>query len=342
MRIAIISPPFVTVPPRDYGGTELVVHELVEGLLDRGHDVTLFATQDSVTGARLRGIYPGAQWPPEPLAELNHVSFALSEVARGRFDLVHAHSPAALACGRLVRVPLIYTIHHAQERALSAYYRHFPDVEFVAISEDHARREPGVRRPAVIYHGLNPDHYHWARHPGRHVCFIGRFAPEKGLPIAIDAAARAGVSIEVAGTVHPQDRDHYHTEVEPRLRSSHVRHLGPVGPGQKASLLARSRALLAPIQWNEPFGLVLIEAALSGCPAVAFARGSVPELIEHGVTGFLVHSLEEMAELIRPGGAVEHLDRRRIREIAERRFSRMRMVADYERLYRWIAGARAA
>lgn len=342
MRIAMVSTPFVQVPPRDYGGTELVVYELVEGLIDRGHDVTLYATGDSGTRARLRALYRRPQWPPDPLADLNHVSFAMGEIARGGFDLVHVHSAAALAFRRLVRLPMVYTLHHKRVRAMSEYYSHFPDVDFVAISGDQARRESGVRDCAVIHHGIDPGAYRWRRKADGYVCFVGRFAPEKGLPAAIDAAALARVPISVAGNVHPPDGDHFRSEIEPRLAGRHVRHLGPVGPSVKIPLLEKSRALLAPIGWDEPFGLILIEAMLSGCPVLAYARGSVPELIEHGVTGFIVRSVEEMAELIRPGGAVERLDRRRIRELAVDRFGRDRMLADYERLYRRIAGARAA
>lgn len=342
MRIAMISTPFVSVPPRDYGGTELVVYELVEGLIHQGHEVTLYATLDSQTRARLRGIYPQGCWPPEPLADLNHVSFAMSEIVRGGYDVVHAHSAAALSFSRVGRIPLVYTLHHVCEPALSEYYRHFPEVQFVAISRDQAQRECGVRHCAVVHHGLDPARYRWSERGGDYVCFVGRFSPEKGLPAAIEAAARAGVPIQVAGDVHPRDLEYFRSEVEPRLESGHVRSLGPVGSREKVPLLQNARALLAPIDWNEPFGLILIEAMLSGCPVVAFGRGSVPELVDHGVTGFIAESVEEIVDLIRPGGAVERLDRQRIRELAAQRFSRDRMVADYERVYRQIAGARAA
>jgi glycosyltransferase involved in cell wall biosynthesis len=334
MRIAMISTPFVPVPPKDYGGTELVVHELVEGLLDLGHDVTLFATGDSHTRASLRSLYPRAEWPPESITDLNHCSWAMREIAEGEFDLVHAHSAAALALGRLAPdTPMVYTLHHVHIPAMSEYYRHFPDVSFVAISEDQARRETLVRRRTVIYHGLDPARYRWTGHPGSYVCFIGRFAREKGPHTAIDAAALAGVPIRVAGDVHPPDRHYARTHVEPRLQRPHVTCLGPIGTEQKVPLLRDARALLAPIDWNEPFGLTLIEAMLSGCPVVAFAGGSVSELIEPGVTGFIASSLQDMARLIRPGGPVDRLDRAGIRAVAVRRFNHRRMAAEYEALY---------
>lgn len=344
LRIAMISTPFVPVPPRDYGGTELIVHELVEGLLDRGHQVTLFATGDSRTRATLQALYDEAVWPPEPYAELDHVSWSMRQVTEGGYDVVHAHSAPALALCRLApRLPLVYTIHHVQEPALSRYYARFPDVDYVAISADQCRREAGPDWCAVIHHGLDPQQYHWRRRAEPYVCFVGRFAREKGPAAAIDAAVRAGVPIRLAGGIHPPDRAYAESEVLPQLSRPGVDWLGPIGMDRKVPLLRDARALLAPIAWDEPFGLILIEAMLSGCPVVAFGRGSVPELIEPGVTGFIAGSEDEMVELIRPGGPVDALDRRRIREIASRRFDRRRMVADYERVYQTaVARARRA
>jgi glycosyltransferase involved in cell wall biosynthesis len=339
MRIAMVSTPFVPVPPRDYGGTELIVYELAEGLLDRGHDVTLFATGDSRTRARLHAFHRRAVWPPEPFTELDHVSWAMREVAAGDYDLAHVHSASALAMSRLMPgTPLVYTLHHEHEPALSQYYARFPELQFVAISADQRGREASLERCVVIHHGLDPARYRWSEHTEPYVCFVGRFARVKGPHVAIDAAGLAGVAIRVAGDVHPVDRDFAAAEMEPRLVQPHVTLLGCIGTEQKVPLLCHARALLSPIEWNEPFGLILIEAMLSGCPVVTFRRGSVPELIEQGVTGFIAGSLEEMARLIRPGGPVDHLDRRLIRERAADRFSRDRMVGEYERLYQSVAG----
>lgn len=334
LRIAMVSTPFIPVPPRDYGGTELIVHELVEGLLDRGHQVTLFATGDSQTRATLLALYDEAIWPPEPFAELDHVSWAMRQVAKGGYDVVHAHSPSALALGRVAhRPPLVYTVHHAQEAPLSRYYAGFPEVEFVAISRDQCRRETGPESCTVVHHGLDARRYQWRDRPDSYVCFVGRLAREKGPVTAVDAATRAGIPIQVAGAIHPPDRAYCEAKVLPRLSAPGVTWLGPIGMDRKAPLLRDARALLAPVEWNEPFGLIVIEALLSGCPVAGFGRGSLPELIEDGVTGFLASSEDDMVELIRPGGPVDALDRRRIREIAIRRFDRARMVADYERVY---------
>ena len=341
MRIAMVSTPFVAVPPRDYGGTELVVGELVEGLAANGHEVTLFATGDSNTSCELRWLYPEAQWPPSPLTELNHVSWAMGEIADGSFEVVHTHCAAAMAFARLLPdVPLVYTLHHVRTEDLSAYYRFFPEPYYVAISHDQAQREVPLRRLKVIHHGVDPSLYSCTDRPGDYVAFVGRFAEVKGPHTAIDVARLAGVPIRGAGETHEVDGDFGRREVEPRLRQPHVTYVGKIGLAEKAPLLRGARALLAPIAWNEPFGLILIEAMLSGCPVVAFGRGSVPELVETGVTGFIARDVGHMVELIRPGGPVDDFDRAACRVRAVERFSRERMVRDHERLYRRIVRAR--
>jgi glycosyltransferase involved in cell wall biosynthesis len=339
MRIALISTPFLATPPQTYGGTELVVHELAEGLVARNHDVTLFATGDSATAAELRALYPKAQWPPQPLTELNHVMWAMQSIREaGDFDVVHAHSAVALACARFMpELPLVYTLHHERDEHLSAFYRYHPRAHYVAISEDQRRREVPLPEVTVIHHGLDPAKYDAAEHARDYVAFVGRFACVKGPHTAIDAAARAGVPICVAGEVHRPDEAWAQRELRHRLAQPHVRQLGRIGMPEKARLLRDARALLAPLEWNEPFGLILIEAMLSGCPVVAFGRGSVPELVEHGVTGFIARSVDQMVELIRPGGAVDGIDRLRCRERAAERFSSERMVAEHEHLYTHVA-----
>jgi glycosyltransferase involved in cell wall biosynthesis len=340
MRIALISTPFVAVPPHSYGGTELVVHELVEGLVERGHDVVLFATGDSTTSAELRALYAEAQWPPEMLTDLNHVSWAMQQIVeRGPFDIVHAHSAVALACARLVpNVPVVYTLHHERDSQLSVFYRHCPHVHYIAISRDQRRREVPLERVDVIHHGLSPNNYEWTRTPaGDYVCFVGRFSRVKGPHTAIDVTARAGVPLRLAGEVHPPDERWANAHLRDRMSQPHVQYLGVVGLEEKRPLLRDARALLAPIEWNEPFGLILIEAMLSGCPVVAFARGSAPELIERGVTGFVARDVDEMVELIRPGGPVDAFDRQRCRSRAVQRFGRDRMVEQHVALYERIA-----
>jgi glycosyltransferase involved in cell wall biosynthesis len=341
MRIALISTPYLAVPPRLYGGTELVVYELAEGLVRLGHHVELFGTGDSRTSAELRFLYDKGQWPPETLADLNHVSWALQEISeRGPFDVIHAHSAVALACARLApAVPMVYTIHHARDEQLSAFYRYCQEPHYVAISDDQRRREICLRHVHVIHHGLDPARYQWTPRPrGDYVCFVGRYSSVKGPHTAIDVARQARARIRMAGEVHPPDEAWAERELQPRLAQPHVTDVGPVGSATKARLLAHARALLAPIEWNEPFGLILIEAMLSGCPVVTFGMGSVPELVEHGLTGFIATSAEHMVDLLRPGGAVDRIDRAACRARAVERFSADRMVEDHVALYQRILG----
>jgi glycosyltransferase involved in cell wall biosynthesis len=339
MRIALISTPFVAVPPTRYGGTELMIAELTEGLVERGHDVTLFGTGDSTTPAELRSLYEKAQWPPNFLQDANHVSWAMQQVYDEDFDVVHANSAGALIFTRITsRPPVVYTIHHTRDEDLSSFYSYFPDVHYVAISHDQAERESGVRCAHVVHHGLDPAKYQWREQPGDYVCFVARFARVKGPHTAIDVAGDAGVPIRVAGEAHHVDAAFNEHEVAPRLHRAHVTALGSIGMAEKVPLLRDSRALLAPIEWDEPFGLALIEAMLSGCPVVAFPRGSVPELVEEGVTGFLARDRREMAEIIRAGGPLDDFDRRRCRERAVERFGRDRMVEEYESVYAAAAG----
>lgn len=341
MRIAMISTPFLSVPPHRYGGTELVIFELVEGLTERGHDVTLFSTGDARTSAKLRYSYQEPLWPPAPLPDVNHVTAALAEIiADGGFDVIHAHSAFALPYTRMMpELPLVYTLHHARDEELSAFYQNFSDARYVAISRNQKSREIPLRCCDLIYHGLDPARYRWTETPRDYVCFMGRFAKVKGPHTAIDAAERAGVRIQVAGEIHSVDKVFGDQEVVPRLARPHVDFLGCLGVEGKIPFLQYSRALLAPIEWEEPFGLFIIEAMLSGCPVVAFPRGSVPELVEPGLTGFIVNSQEEMVRLIRPGGGLDSFDRHQCRERAVERFSRSRMVSDHELTYAKVAAS---
>lgn len=336
MKLAIISTPFVRVPPRDYGGTELIMHELTEGLVERGHEVTLFATGDSETAARLEALFPEACWPPDPLTDINHVSWAAARVAEeGDYDVVHVQSAGALGLSRLLPgTPLIYTLHHVREEMFSRYYPFFPDVWYAAISRRQCELETPLPRITTIPHGLDPAKYPGPSHAGGHVCFLGRLTRVKGPHVAIDVAERAGVEIRVAGGIHDDDVEYPGfgaREIEPRLQRSHVKYLGSIGMDRKVPLLLGASALLMPLNWEEPFGLVMLEAMLCGCPVVAFPRGSAPELIEEGTTGFLVPDADTMVDVVR--SRLDDFDRDRCRRVAAERFGRDRMVERYEAYY---------
>jgi glycosyltransferase involved in cell wall biosynthesis len=344
LDIAMISTPSVRVPPQGYGGTELVVEALVAGLAARGHRITFVGTGDAEVPARVRSLYAHAAWPPDPWRELAHTCFALRELSReGPFDVIHAHVPAATAFAGSWPAPLVLTVHHGPEAAIGELYRAASPRRFtpVALTRRHAEtlgRDLWGQGPVVIGHGLPP----W-RYPlgpgGPAAVFLGRWAREKGPHVAIDAARGAGVTLRLAGRVHPQDLSWWREAGVPRLGGSGLEVIGEVEHARKVALLAEACAMLFPIDWEEPFGLVLVESMLCGTPVIAFPRGSVPELVDEGVTGFVVRDEEEMADRLRWLSRTG-FDRGRCRAQAVRRFSAGVMTDRYERLYQHVSAAR--
>ncbi len=338
MRIALVSTPFVAVPPPAYGGTELVVHALAQALDRLGHEVTVFATGDSRV-PRLRARFRSAVWPPDPHLGLLHARFAAGEIAQGGYDVVHAHLPALLAFADALRAPLVYTIHHAPDPALARYYAAAPGALRVAISV----RQATLLRPladAVVHHGVLPEMYPTCGRGGDAAVFLGRLSWCKAPDLAIEAARRARLPIVVAGRPHEDGGPPrwYEDVLSPRLRAPGVTWIPGADLAAKRRLFARSRALLVPLRWEEPFGLVMIEALLAGCPVIASPRGAAPELVRDGEDGFLVSRADGMAAALRRAGA---LDRRAIQARARARFSAARMAADYVAVYRRaIAGFR--
>jgi glycosyltransferase involved in cell wall biosynthesis len=331
MKVALVSTCAVSTPPVAYGGTELIVAELAKGLHRLGHEVTTFATGDSRPEGALRSHFAEPVWPPNDLAEMRHAAAAMDEIARGDFDLVHVHHAAALPFGRFMRKPMVLTVHHCREEGLVAHYRDHPNVSLVAISNRQAKLCPELSFARTIYHGLDAELYP-AGPGGDYVAFLGRFAEEKGAHLALDAARAAGVPLHLGGKPHHCSLDYFAREVQPRLRdlgAGAVWH-GELSHEPKLELLRGARALLVPIEWEEPFGLVMIEAMLTGTPVIAFARGSAPEVVEEGVTGFLVRDVREMSERIR---ALDRIDRVRCRARARERWTTERMARDYLSLY---------
>jgi glycosyltransferase involved in cell wall biosynthesis len=338
MRLALVSTTALSTPPSAYGGTELVVAELAKGLGQLGHDVTLFATGDSRPRARLRAHFERPVWPPNELAELRHAAFAFHEVAHAanEFDIVHVHHHAALPYHMFVNAPSVLTIHHARVDELVAHYADYRDVAYVAISQRQAELCPEVNFAAVVHHGLHVDNYSPGSGGGGYVAFLGRFAEEKAPHLAIDASLAAKVPICLGGAPHEVSREYFERELQPRFASAagRVQWRGEVSHSPKIELLGGARALLVPAQWEEPFGLVMIEAMLVGTPVIAFPRGSIPEVVEDGVTGFIVRDMQEMTQRI---AEVGRIDRVRCRARARQRFSHLRMARDYEALYRQLA-----
>jgi glycosyltransferase involved in cell wall biosynthesis len=311
-------------------------------LTRRGHHVTVFATGDSTPSGTLRYRFERPVWPPDDQAELLHAAFAWREISArpGAFDVVHAHQAPAIALGVGRSIPTVLTIHHERDAQLMTYYRDFPDVSFVAISQRQAELACELEFAAMIHHGLDPSMYPLGAGTGGYCAFLGRLAEQKGPHVAIDVARAAKVPLRIGGQPHWPNREYFNREVLPRMEVAGraVEWLKEVSHGPKVELLRGARALLFPITWEEPFGLVMIESMLVGTPVIAFACGSVPEVIDEGVTGFIVRDAAEMSARLRQ---LDTFDRQRCRAHAEERWSSMRMARDYEKVYERILRDRA-
>ncbi|MBS2030608.1 MAG: glycosyltransferase family 4 protein [Deltaproteobacteria bacterium] len=332
LRLAMVAPPCLPVPPRGYGGTELVIAELVDGLSALGVEVTLFAAPGSRGGfqGRCEVVSPlsRAIWPPRVDAEVLHCRRAAALIARdGRFDLVHAHCPAMADFAHWLGAPLVLSVHHALGRDGAS-----PRVHHAFVSQSQREQWSRSARGEVIHHGLSARRYPLGRGDGGYAAFLGRFSAQKGLHHAIDASARAGLELHAAGSMHPEDRTYFAAELAKRLRLPHVRALGEVDHAGKLALLRGAVALCFPIAWEEPFGLAMLEAMLCGTPVLAFPRGAAVEVVDDGVTGFLVDSPRELAHALKRL-AVHGFDRLRCREQAMARFGRDAMVARHLALY---------
>jgi glycosyltransferase involved in cell wall biosynthesis len=340
VRIAEICPPWLRVPPRGYGGIEWVVSLLADGLADAGHDVTLFATGDSVTRAHLESVFdeaPGSASINDPVLDATHALFALRE-ARDRFDLIHVHAPfSALVAAVEVGVPVVHTVHGSFTPEMRRLYPLVGDrAWFVAISEAQRRTEPDLHYAGVVHNGVDLDAYPFGADKEDFLLFLGRAAPEKGWLRAIEAAKAAGLPLVSAVKIaHPTELDEWDRHVRSALPSGWTV-LGELAHAEKMDLLRRAKAVLFPIDWAEPFGLVMIEAMACGTPVIATPRGAAPEVIEDGVTGWIV-DVEGFAELAAAKIAgISDLDPAACRARVEERFSARAMVEGYVSVFRRV------
>lgn len=339
MRIAQVAPLFESVPPRLYGGTERVVSYLTEALVAQGHDVTLFATADSLTRARLvAGAPHGLRLDGRSRDHEEPHRALLDKVLRRRdtFDVIHFHTDCMhFPLTRHLGVPHLTTLHGRLDLPeVAAALREYPDIPLVSISDAQRTPVPWARWLATVYHGLPRETFRFSGEPGSCLAFLGRISPEKGCDRAIDIARRLGRTLRIAAKVDPADEAYFNAEIRPLLTHPLVEYIGEIGEREKSEFLGQAAALLFPIDWPEPFGLVMIEAMACGTPVVAFRRGSVPEIIEPGVTGFIVDSIDEA---VRATERALLLDRRRCRQRFEQRFTAGRMARDYLSVYERLA-----
>jgi glycosyltransferase involved in cell wall biosynthesis len=343
MRIAQMAPLMESVPPKLYGGTERVVAWLVDELVDLGHEVTLFASADSKTSAMLHAAWPRALRLGRPRTDPMAAQAALLEaVARhaDEFDVIHAHIDwLHLPLFSRLGVPFLTTCHGRMDLpGFPDVIRRFPDAPFVSISDNQRTPLNEARWIGTIYHGLPADLFQPSFEAGTYLAFLGRLTAEKGPEAAIRIARAANMPLRIAAKVPRGERGYFKQQLEPQIDGEQVRLSGEVNDDAKRQFLAGAAALLFPIDWPEPFGLVMIEAMACGTPVIAFRSGSVPEVIDDGITGFVVSDEAEAVDAIR---RLPELDRRRVRGHFEKRFTAKRMAQEYLRCYTALTRNRA-
>jgi glycosyltransferase involved in cell wall biosynthesis len=338
VRIAQLAPTYERVPPRAYGGTEGIVDLLTEELVRRGHDVTLYATGDSRTSARLRSVTPRAVRYGESLDDLRHPEYlqlanaqaCFLDAANGEFDVVHNHAGIeGLVLAASSRTPVLTTNHNPFVPRTQPIWDAYPWAHN-SLSAASAATFPRAGAMPAIHHGIDIASFPFAARGEGYLAFLGRFMPEKGSLLAIQAARAAGRRIVLAGKIDRTDADYFSSHIEPEIDDHQVRYVGEADFTAKRQLLGGADAVLFPISWAEPFGLVMVEALACGAPVIGLRRASVPEVVEDGVTGFIADDLDGMVAAI---GRLEEIDRRACRRSAETRFDVSRMTDDYERHY---------
>jgi len=335
MRIAVLSPPWFAVPPSGYGGIEWIVSLLADGLVDAGHDVTLFASGDSQTKAELEYVYAVApsEWIGRSFWELRHVLHCYDNA--DEFDVVHDHSgPFAAALSASIETPVVHTVHGPLAGEPGQLYDQVtkvaPHLGLVSLSENQRKPRPHFNWVANVPNALDLSVYPFRPYRGDYLLFLGRMSPDKGAHRAVAVAMETGAPLKLAGKMQePKEQQYFDEFVAPHLGSG-IEYLGEVTHGQKVELLQHARATLFPIEWEEPFGLVMIESMACGTPVIATRRGSVPEVIEHGRGGVVVDDYRIMGAALEEADRIDPIDCRRY---VEERFSPLRMVADYLRAY---------
>jgi glycosyltransferase involved in cell wall biosynthesis len=342
MKIAQVAPLMEAVPPKLYGGTERIVSYLTDQLVELGHDVTLFASGDSITKATLEPVWPCALRLDSAMRDyLAPLIVMMEQVARraDEFDIIHLHVDyLGYPVLRRTATPFLATLHGRLDLPeLGPLYGTFDDVPVVSISDSQRGPLPQAAYVATVLHGIPSRLLLPGFGAGGYLAFLGRISPEKAPDAAIRIAAAAGMPLKIAAKVDNVDRQYFAERIEPMLGAAHVEFIGEIGEAEKSEFLGNAAGLLFPIAWREPFGLAMIEAMACGTPVVAFRNGSVPEVVDDGVTGFIV---EDEAAAAMAARQLRSLDRARIRHVFEERFTARRMAEDYVTVYRRLIARR--
>ncbi len=345
MKIAQVAPLWERVPPPAYGGIELVVGLLTDELVRRGHDVTLFASGDSVSDAKLEFIHPRALRLDAEVKEYSiYESLQLSHVYQqaSNFDIIHSHMGcASLPYSKLVKIPTVHTLHGIFTPDNLKLFNHAKEQPYISISNSQVEFETQLNCVATVYNAIDVNRHKFFQNADEpaYLAFLGRLSPEKGPHHAIAIAKRTGIPLKMAGKVDPVDVEYFERDIKPHIDGELIQYLGEANHSQKNDLMGRAIATLFPITWREPFGLVMIESMAAGTPVIAMRLGSTPEIINHGVSGYLCDSVDECVESVRN---VVSIDRQACRDHVATNFSIARMTDGYEAVYRQLATVVAA
>ena len=336
MRIAQVAAPLLPVPPQTYGGTEKIVSFLTEGLVKRGHDITLYASGDSRTGAKLKSIFPKSMmiWD-NPIIPFTNVGFAYDDA--DKFDIIHNHAGAAgIALAKHIDTPVVTTLHNSYLTPGRPDYEYYKNAcYYVAISNKQMQNLGGLKFGGMVYNAIDIDKFKYRKKKEDFFLFLSNITEVKAPDIAVRVAKKAGVRLKIAGKLDDMKKGFYNKEIKPFVDGKKIQYLGMVDDKTKFDLYSKAKALIMPLRWEEPFGLVMIEAMASGTPVIAYKRGSVQELVRDGETGFVVNTPNEMIKAMKK---VDQISPYECRNWVKEQFSVQRMVESYEQVYEGIVG----